>query len=140
MNHCCLPWWSRGFFVKFPILCVVNVSALSLFKYLFCRCFQDIRKRFCELWSQIKKYWMRLLSTHHVLSRVHNAVYHEISRQKSFVVFYMSAKLLYENLRWRYSDMDLRESMWDSTKVFLRMSMCTTCRKIFLPQNFHDIR
>ena len=61
---------------------------------------------------------MRLLSTHHVLSRVHNAVYHEISRQKSFVVFYMSAKLLYENLRWRYSDMDLRESMWDSTKVF----------------------
>ena len=83
---------------------------------------------------------MRLLSTHHVLSRVHNAVYHEISRQKSFVVFYMSAKLLYENLRWRYSDMDLRESMWDSTKVFLRMSICTTCRETFLPQNFHDIR
>ena len=52
----------------------------------------------------------------------------------------MSAKLLYENLRWRYSDMDLRESMWDSTKVFLRMSMCTTSRETFLPQNFHDIR
>ena len=56
------------------------------------------------------------------------------------MVFYMSAKLLYENLRWRYSDMDLRESMWDSTKVFLRMSMRTTCRETFLPQNFHDIR
>ena len=53
--------------------------------------------------------------------------------------FFTSAKLLYENLRWRYSDMDLRESMWDSTKVFLQMSMCTTCRETFLPQNFHDI-
>ena len=39
-----------------------------------------------------------------LLSRVHNTVYHE-----SFVVFCMSAKLLYEILRWCYSDMDLRE-------------------------------
>ena len=30
----------------------------------------------------------------------------------------MSMKLLYESLRWRCSNMDLRESMRDSTKVF----------------------
>ena len=35
--------------------------------------------------------------------------------------------------------MDLRESMWDSVKVFSQSSVCTTCRETFLPQNFHGI-
>ena len=36
--------------------------------------------------------------------------------------------------------MDLRESIWDFTKVFSRRSACTTCRKTFLAQNFHGIQ
>ena len=40
---------------------------------------------------------------------------------------------LYESLRWRCSNMDVRESIWDSVKIFLRRSARTTCHKIFLP-------
>ena len=66
----------------------------------------------------------------------------KVSRQKSFMVsrFFVCRKtFLFENLRWNYSDMDLRESMWDSAKVFLQSSACTTCHKTFLPQNFRGI-
>ena len=65
----------------------------------------------------------------------------KVLRQKSFMVFAVfcvSAKLfLYENLRWRYSDMDLRESMWDSMKGFcedLRVQLATKlfCLKTFM--------
>ena len=37
-------------------------------------------------------------------------------------------------------NMDLRESMWHSTKVFSRRSACTTCCETFLAQNFHGIQ
>ena len=30
----------------------------------------------------------------------------------------ISVKLLYESLRWRYLNMDSKESMWDSANVF----------------------
>ena len=51
-----------------------------------------------------------------------------------FCGFHMVRKtLLHENLRWRCSNIDLRESMWDSTKVFSQRSACTTCHETFLP-------
>ena len=61
-------------------------------------------------------------------------VYHE--RQKSYAVFAVFACPRNFYLRWRYSGMDLRESMWDPAKDFLRRSACTTCCKTFLPRNF----
>ena len=64
----------------------------------------------------------------------------KVLRQKSFAVFAVRETFLYENLRWHYSHMDLRGSMWDSAKVFLRSSVYTTCRETFLPQNFHGIQ
>ena len=48
--------------------------------------------------------------------------------------------LLYESSRWHCSNMDLRESILDSAKVFSQKSACTTCRKTFLPRNFHGIQ
>ena len=48
----------------------------------------------------------------------------------------MSAKLFYENLRWRYSDMDLRESMWDSVKVFCEDLLVQLATKLFCLETF----
>ena len=43
---------------------------------------------------------------------------------------------LYENLRWRCSNMDLRESMWDSAKVF-RNGLCVQLAvKLFCLKTF----
>ena len=64
----------------------------------------------------------------------------KVSRQKSLAAFVIRETFLYENLRWQYSHMDLRGSMWDSAKVFSRSSVYTTCRETFLPENFHGIR
>ena len=66
----------------------------------------------------------------------------KVLRQKSFTVLSflrVRETFLYESSRWCCSNVDLRESMWDSVKVFLQKSACTTCHKTFLPQNFHGI-
>ena len=52
---------------------------------------------------------------------------------------YIRKTFLYENLKWHCLNMDLREGMWDSAKVFSLRSVCTTFCETFLPQNFHGI-
>ena len=67
-------------------------------------------------------------------------VYHESFEAEifcSFQVFTRSQNFLYENSRWLCSNMDLRESMWDSAKVFYE-DLCVQlaekhfCHEIFM--------
>ena len=68
-----------------------------------------------------------------ILKHTHT-VYHESFEAEKFHGFHMVCEtFLYESSRWPCSNMDLRESIWDSAKVFLQRSACTTCRKSFLP-------
>ena len=49
-------------------------------------------------------------------------IYHESFEAEKFCGFcgflHVCKTFLYESLRWRCSNMDLRESMWDSAKLF----------------------
>ena len=70
-------------------------------------------------------------------NHVDNTVNHgsfKVEKFSGFHSFYMIREtFLHGSSRWRCSNMDLRESMWDSTKVFSRRSVCTTCHETFLP-------
>ena len=64
----------------------------------------------------------------------------KVLRQKSFTVFSflrVRETFLYESSRWCCSNMDLRESMWDSVKVFceglhVQLAAKLFCLKIFM--------
>ena len=53
---------------------------------------------------------------------MHATVYHESFEAEMIHGFHgllhVRKTFLYENLRWHGSNMDLRESMWDSAKAF----------------------
>ena len=70
-----------------------------------------------------------------------STVYHESFEAEKFHGFrgflHVCKTFLYESSRWRLSNMDLRESMWDSAKVFSRRFVRTTCReKLFCLETF----
>ena len=54
----------------------------------------------------------------------------KVSRQKSFVVFtvFTWSAFLYESSRWRCSNVDLRESMWDSASFFANVCVYSLLR------------
>ena len=65
----------------------------------------------------------------------------KVSRQKSFkvfVVFCVPAKLFYMKVQdaWRCLIMDLRETMWDSTKVFCEDLCVQVVAKLFDLETF----
>ena len=63
----------------------------------------------------------------------------KVSMQKKFAVFTLFAcpqNILYESSRWRYSSMDLRESMRDSAKVFHKGLHVQITAKLFCLKTF----
>ena len=60
----------------------------------------------------------------------------KVSRQKSLEVFAVRETFLYENLRWHYSHMDLRGSMWDSAKVFCEALCMQLAANLFCLKTF----
>ena len=65
-------------------------------------------------------------------------VYHESFEAEKFLRFSQFFPclqnlfaFLYENLRWRYSDMDLRVSMWESAEVFHKGLCLKFATKLF---------
>ena len=64
----------------------------------------------------------------------------KVLRQKSFVVFavftWFRKTALHESSRWRCSNMDLRESMWDSAKVFREGLHVQFAAKLFCLETF----
>lgn len=69
-----------------------------------------------------------------------NTIYHESFKAEKFHRFswflHGSKIFLYEILRWRCSNMDLRESMWDSVKVFYKVLHLQLAAKCFCFKTF----
>ena len=63
----------------------------------------------------------------------------KVSRQKVSRFLACPRNFLYENLRWGCSNMDLRESIWDSAKDFCEGLRVQLAEKLFCQSLAHVI-